>query len=317
MGLCLIINADDLGYSKKRDDGIFKCFSEGVVTSASLLVNGASAHSALITATELNFPTGLHFNLTEGTPILNQSSSLTESSHKSDVSKRVFMGKMGFRKAIDDSTVSAIDIEAELVAQIELYKSFHPKHHLPIHVDGHQHIQVIPIVAECMANVMNRYGITKVRLPSISNVAELEEMTSLPPSRLSFYTCIDEQAVLASSLYQSRSIRAPDVFLGYSTMGKDCTRDRICRLLTRLLDVDDPSVGSNRVVEWMVHPGYPLDPILDSPAGCGEGADEFSQSSDRLVELDLLLDPILKTWFEEHAISLVNYTILDKNIESV
>ena len=41
----LLVTADDLGYSAVRDEGIFRCSwrAGGLVTRASLLVNGASA----------------------------------------------------------------------------------------------------------------------------------------------------------------------------------------------------------------------------------------------------------------------------------
>ncbi|MGB1600998.1 MAG: ChbG/HpnK family deacetylase, partial [Promethearchaeia archaeon] len=42
----LIVTADDLGISPERDEGIFQAFSDGIVTNASLLVNGCSAREA-------------------------------------------------------------------------------------------------------------------------------------------------------------------------------------------------------------------------------------------------------------------------------
>jgi predicted glycoside hydrolase/deacetylase ChbG (UPF0249 family) len=42
----LIVTADDLGIGKDRDDGILAAFQQGIVTNASLLVNGCSARQA-------------------------------------------------------------------------------------------------------------------------------------------------------------------------------------------------------------------------------------------------------------------------------
>lgn len=42
----LIVTADDLGIAPERDEGIFEAFEHGVVTSASLLVNGSTAREA-------------------------------------------------------------------------------------------------------------------------------------------------------------------------------------------------------------------------------------------------------------------------------
>lgn len=51
--MSLIINADDLGYSSHRDAGIFECFANKCLTSASLMVNGPTAESAARKAVEV------------------------------------------------------------------------------------------------------------------------------------------------------------------------------------------------------------------------------------------------------------------------
>lgn len=38
--------------------------------------------------------------------------------------------------------------------------------HIPDYVDGHQHVHVYPRLAECIATVLEEYGITKTRFPS-------------------------------------------------------------------------------------------------------------------------------------------------------
>ena len=55
--ISLIINADDLGRSPERDRGILEAFQYGIVTSASLLANGAS----FVTAVSLVKKAGLPF----------------------------------------------------------------------------------------------------------------------------------------------------------------------------------------------------------------------------------------------------------------
>jgi len=46
MNVKLIVTADDLGIAPERDEGIFAAFQHGIVTNASLLVNGCSARAA-------------------------------------------------------------------------------------------------------------------------------------------------------------------------------------------------------------------------------------------------------------------------------
>eukprot|EP00297_Palpitomonas_bilix_P008955 CAMPEP_0113907764 /NCGR_PEP_ID=MMETSP0780_2-20120614/25704_1 /TAXON_ID=652834 /ORGANISM="Palpitomonas bilix" /LENGTH=535 /DNA_ID=CAMNT_0000902951 /DNA_START=72 /DNA_END=1679 /DNA_ORIENTATION=+ /assembly_acc=CAM_ASM_000599 len=76
-----IINGDDLGYSAERDAGLIEAYLNGGMTSFSLLVNGATAASAVerlrqairerdegeYESTAI-LPIGLHINLTEGKP---------------------------------------------------------------------------------------------------------------------------------------------------------------------------------------------------------------------------------------------------------
>jgi hypothetical protein len=42
----LVIMADDLGIAPERDEGIFAAFENGIVTSASLFVNGSTSREA-------------------------------------------------------------------------------------------------------------------------------------------------------------------------------------------------------------------------------------------------------------------------------
>lgn len=67
----VIITADDFGAGPEINEAIVKSFREGLVTHASLLVNMAGFDEAcrLIRRDGLQQRVGLHFNLTEGTPL--------------------------------------------------------------------------------------------------------------------------------------------------------------------------------------------------------------------------------------------------------
>jgi predicted glycoside hydrolase/deacetylase ChbG (UPF0249 family) len=62
----LIINADDLGYDPAVTRGILEAMDRGVVTSATLMVNGPDAQSAAAQAR--GRPVGLHLNLARWRP---------------------------------------------------------------------------------------------------------------------------------------------------------------------------------------------------------------------------------------------------------
>ena len=67
----LIINADDLGWSRGISDGIFLAHRQGLVTSASLMVNQPASEYALVLANQNpRLAVGIHLNLCTGAPVL-------------------------------------------------------------------------------------------------------------------------------------------------------------------------------------------------------------------------------------------------------
>lgn len=57
-------------------------------------------------------------------------------------------------------------------------------------------------------------------------------------------------------------------------------------------------------IELMVHPGYPSVPPV---GGCGEGPDDFSQSWERLHELQTLIKPELQSHYKTRNIQLCSF----------
>ena len=92
----LIINADDFGFSLQRDAGILTSFTHGLLTHATLLVNGPTAIPAAKAAKLCGLPIGLHLNLTEGYPLCNPNDIASLIDDKTGV----FLGKFAFREAM-------------------------------------------------------------------------------------------------------------------------------------------------------------------------------------------------------------------------
>ena len=66
----LIVNADDLGYTWGVNRAIVEACRSGVVTSTSLLANGAAFEDAVETArAEPRLDVGCHWNFVEGKPV--------------------------------------------------------------------------------------------------------------------------------------------------------------------------------------------------------------------------------------------------------
>ena len=69
----LIVNADDLGWTDGVNRGILEAFHNGIVTSTSLLANGAAFAGGVETARSApGLGVGVHLNLSNGRPVADQ-----------------------------------------------------------------------------------------------------------------------------------------------------------------------------------------------------------------------------------------------------
>jgi predicted glycoside hydrolase/deacetylase ChbG (UPF0249 family) len=129
----LIINADDLGYDEAVDGGLLRAMRAGVVSSATLMVNGPRSAEAAKAARGL--AVGLHLNLARWAPV---SSSFP----------RTFLADSAFVEAragtLPEKVVEA-ETEAQLARAEELLER--PPTHLDVHKHLHRHQNVLAAVA--------------------------------------------------------------------------------------------------------------------------------------------------------------------------
>jgi len=235
----LIVNADDLGYSSHRDSGIFQAFHEGIVTSASLIVNGTSCEHAAKYARTHGLELGLHLNLTEGKP-LSQCPSLVDHT-----------GTMYYKMKFWEHKFDKQDVQRETVAQLERFQEL--TGHYPHHVDGHQHVQIVPSIPEFIAPILQRYGVRSIRVPDV----DIDPIHWLEETVRQRYELRYVAAVKARLVYLKCGIRAPECFVGVGLCGTQMSPVRIKELLRNCYGT----------VEFMVHPGHIAD--VSAIAGCG------------------------------------------------
>lgn len=72
MNKCLIVNADDFGYSYGINKGIVEAHTNGIVTSTSVMVDAIAAHEAKDLPLFPNLSIGLHFVLKDGVNVANE-----------------------------------------------------------------------------------------------------------------------------------------------------------------------------------------------------------------------------------------------------
>jgi predicted glycoside hydrolase/deacetylase ChbG (UPF0249 family) len=154
----LIINADDLGLSYGITDGILFAHREGILTSASLMVNQPAtdyAVSHLFSVNELRC--GIHLNLCQGTPVLapNLVPSLVTPSGEfqppSEMSKRLALWR-----------VSPQEVENEFRAQIQRMKSYG---FTPTHADSHHRLHTYPAAVGPFRRAIHKEGVFSARSP--------------------------------------------------------------------------------------------------------------------------------------------------------
>jgi len=142
----LIINADDLGLCIGQNEGIKEAHTKGIVTSATLLVNGVAFDHALeMIRTMPTLDVGVHLSLTLGIPVLakDQVQSLID---EKGVFKRLDLTK--------SLTLDKREVYAEWRAQIE--KALH--HSIKItHLDSHHHIHLHPNLFEVACQIAKEY----------------------------------------------------------------------------------------------------------------------------------------------------------------
>ncbi|MCY1033507.1 ChbG/HpnK family deacetylase [Corallococcus sp. BB11-1] len=138
----LILNADDLGYDPGITRGLLKALREGVVSSATLLVNTPWSEEAARQAGGLAI--GLHLNLDRGPPV-------------GPGFPREWRSMDGGFVGAKVDALPANVVEAEALAQLGRAERLlgRPATHLDVHKHLHRHPQVL----EGLARVARRAGL--------------------------------------------------------------------------------------------------------------------------------------------------------------
>lgn len=154
----IILNADDFGKNERVNKAIIKCFSEGFLTSASILMNGSNYFEAIeFMKTHRYFSIGIHLNLTEGKPVTSDRNRIPCLINKHGS----FLDYWKFRKKCMKFTIPYSQIYTELENQILKFLDYGMK---PTHIDSHYHTHTIPLVAIVITKLAREYGIPKIRL---------------------------------------------------------------------------------------------------------------------------------------------------------
>jgi hopanoid biosynthesis associated protein HpnK len=154
----LVVNADDFGRSRSINEAVIRAHREGILTSASLMVNEAAAEEAVALAKENpRLGLGLHLTLLCGHSALGEEKipGLVNQDREFSASPFAAGARYFFSRAL------RAQLRDEIAAQFE---RFHATG-LPLdHVNGHLHFHQHPTVFGILVEDAARLGIRHVRL---------------------------------------------------------------------------------------------------------------------------------------------------------
>jgi predicted glycoside hydrolase/deacetylase ChbG (UPF0249 family) len=278
----LIVNADDLGFSKEINNGIFKAHTDGIVTSASLAVNMPFSYQAIQQAQKFpDLGVGIHLNVVRGKPFTNSKSVAKLIAKDGTFKYRTLslwpVQLFGFKSVMEQ-------IEREFRAQIEAAVSWGLK---PTHLDSERHHAAWPILFRLMADLAKEYKIPALRLTE-------EPFWGGAPKR-NFKKLIATAALREISkrdrkIVEEKEIKVPKYFYGSCHIGK-ITEDYVLRLADAL------TPGTS---ELMVHPGFKP---VHADADTHSYLDPFRED-----ELNALTSTGLREKLTEKGIKLVDFS---------
>jgi chitin disaccharide deacetylase len=219
----IIVNADDYGYTSGISAGIRRAFSEGVLSSATAMMNMPTVGEAVELALEQtpDLPLGVHLVMTAGRPLspINDVSSLVDDT-----------GRFHSLSTVSREPARLVpdQVHVEWRRQIERLLGFG---YDVDHLDSHHHSSYLhPSLLEVMLELAREFHVPVRRAPL---------QWSSPDAFDAFARA-------------SSGIRVPDLFVGDLMDGSSSEK------LVGLLD----DIPDGAVAEFMVHPGIVDDELI-------------------------------------------------------
>lgn len=302
----LILHADDYGMNPAVTQGILRGFTHGLLTSTSVLANAPDCGSALrawrdllelqrvgglpsqdarrrLEDSELPFDLGLHLNLTQGRPLTaDYPMELLDSRGRFPGVFRLFQQLLRNPQRLREG------LRKELVEQVSRVRDFGI---LPSHANGHQYVEMFPVVAELMPPLLERFDITVTRVARERGAMSLRSLGDL--AREAMAAIKRRFALKFEQLIDRAQIEHPDRYFGTSHAG---------RIDFKVLRHFVHSAGYG-LTEIGCHPGL-LSNYNHTTSHTNDDGWEDPLARLRPLELDLLTSPALTDFLEAQQINL-------------
>ena len=291
----LIVNADDLGWTDGVNRGIVEAFRNGIVTSTSLLANGAAFAGGVAAAKSAHgLGVGIHLNLSDGPPVADRE---TVTSLLND--EGLFAGgpeSLLLRRARRGLLLN--EVEAEWDAQIQKVRDAGVA---PTQLDGHKHVHMLPGLFEIALRLAKRHNIGAIRV----SLEASSLRAALSAGNKQRTGVVLKQGVQARGLKllsrdareqaERAGIATADYFCGIAQTG-ELTLEGVTQLLKNLPE---------GTTELMCHPGYP-------DAALQKTATRLQDS--RQTELAILTNMEIRNLVASQGIRLIDYGFVTQEV---
>lgn len=221
----LVITADDFGVAPAVNEAVEQAHRHGVLTAASLMVNGDAAADAVARARTMPaLGVGLHLVLVEGTPALppERVPDLVDSTGR-------------FRRDMVRAAIGMFAlprVRRQLAAEIDAQFALFAATGLPLdHVNAHKHFHLHPTIASAVLRTGKRYGMRSVRAP----VEPWQVLASIEPDASSRFDATRIWAQILRRRLRKAGMIVPDAVFGLAWSGA-FDADRLGALVERLPD---------------------------------------------------------------------------------
>jgi len=291
----LIVNADDLGWTDGVNRGIVEAFRNGIVTSTSLLANGAAFAGGVAAAKSAHgLGVGIHLNLSDGPPVADRE---TVTSLLND--EGLFAGgpeSLLLRRARRGLLLN--EVEAEWDAQIQKVRDAGIA---PTQLDGHKHVHMLPGLFEIALRLAKRHNIGAIRV----SLEASSLRAALSAGNKQRTGVVLKQGVQARGLKllsrdareqaERAGIATADYFCGIAQTG-ELTLEGVTQLLKSLPE---------GTTELMCHPGY-------ADAALQKTATRLQDS--RQTELAILTNMEIRNLVASQGIRLIDYGFVTQEV---
>jgi predicted glycoside hydrolase/deacetylase ChbG (UPF0249 family) len=287
-GRKLIINADDFGLSIPVNKAIIKAHREGILTSASLMVNMPGfGHAVSLIKENTSLSVGIHINIFRGKPVSLPYKIKSLCKGETFIENFFEIMRTIFYKKIELN-------EFEIECRLQVEKAF--KYGITIsHLDSEKHIHLIPLFFETIIKIAKEYKILRIRC-----INEMPyNFLNISPANLfniRFYSLLYHAVNVKKEkkLLEEQGFKTTDYFYGLlKTGGMGISEYK--RILSHL---------KRGTTEIMCHPGH------SEAEGASVQRRTYYQVQGGELELKALLDPRLKDLIASHNIILTNYSEL-------